>query len=90
MIQLNNIYCTVINPAHIIYFNVSSNPLEPDFQELSELTGQVLNIVIGEKEFTIIGEIKFMFNSCGCLKLQYASVEAFKSDYLKLLEFNAR
>jgi hypothetical protein len=85
MIQLNDITCTVINPLHIIYFNVSSNPLEPDFKELSELTGQMTIIEIGEKDFTIVGEIKCIFNYQGLATFKYVSVEAFESDYRKLL-----
>lgn len=85
MIQLNDITCTAINPAHIIYFNVRSNPLEPGFKELSQLTGQALTIVVEDKEFTIIGKINCMFNHRGLVTFEYASVEAFKFDYQKLL-----
>lgn len=84
MIQLNDIYETVINPFQILYFTIDDNPI--DYEGASPPYKEVVKTEENKKkeEVIIVREIKCFLNGTG-IDIQYDSVNAFESDYRKLL-----
>lgn len=84
MIQLNDIYETVINPFQILYFTIDDNPI--DYEGASPPYKEVVKTEENKKkeEVIIVREIKCFLNGTW-IDIQYDSVNAFESDYRKLL-----
>jgi hypothetical protein len=85
MIQLNDVDETVINPSHIIFFNVSHNPLKHPGNYYLDGNADVTKR--GNK-IPIVGKIKCYISHFGWHTFQYGCVDAFKSDYQILLTIN--
>ena len=84
MIQLNDINETAINPFQILYFTIDDNPIDyigtsPPYKEVAKTEENKK-----KEEVIIVREIKCFLNGTW-IDIQYDSVNAFESDYRKLL-----
>lgn len=89
MIQLNDIKQTVINPSHIVFFNVDDSLLEKEYDGFhDQFTGKLKpksSRNIKGDEVTVVGEIKCMLNYYGFDAWKYDCKDALHADYQKLL-----